>query len=122
MKRTLIMQVALLLSTAALADTPLMVEQGGTVRQSYDLLAIRCIDLTNATDIRIVGADGTVLQSGLTATTLKLNFTDDVPTAVETVSAADTTENRAQKLVIDGKLVIKTADGITVNAVGQRIK
>ncbi|MBE6332625.1 MAG: hypothetical protein E7070_10030 [Bacteroidales bacterium] len=122
MKRTLIMQAALLLSTAALADTPLTVEQGGTVRQSYDLLVIRCIDLANATDIRIVGADGTVLQSGLTATTLKLNFTDDVPTAVETVSAADTTENRAQKLVIDGKLVIKTADGITVNAVGQRIK
>jgi len=116
------MQAALLLSTAALADTPLTVEQGGTVRQSYDLLVIRCIDLANATDIRIVGADGTVLQSGLTATTLKLNFTDDVPTAVETVSAADTTENRAQKLVIDGKLVIKTADGITVNAVGQRIK
>ena len=122
MKRTLIMQAALLLSTAALADTPLTVEQGGTVRQSYDLLAIRCINLANATDIRIVGADGTVLQSGLTATTLKLNFTDDVPTAVETVFAADTTENRAQKLVIDGKLVIKTADGITVNAVGQRIK
>ena len=124
MKRTLIMQAALLLTAAAFADSPLTVEQNGVALQSYDLAEVQRIDLTNAANIRIVGTDGTALQSGLAATSLKLNFTDDVPTAVETVMANDAaaTETTARKLVVDGKLVIKTADGTVINAVGQQVK
>ena len=124
MKRTLIMQAALLLTAAAFADSPLTVEQNGVALQSYDLAEVQRIDLTNAANIRIVGTDGTALQSGLVATSLKLNFTDDVPTAVETVMANDAavTETTARKLVVDGKLVIKTADGTVINAVGQQVK
>lgn len=118
------MQAALLLTAAAFADSPLTVEQNGVALQSYDLAEVQRIDLTNAANIRIVGTDGTALQSGLTAVSLKLNFTDDVPTAVETVMANDAaaTETTARKLVVDGKLVIKTADGTVINAVGQQVK
>ena len=61
---------------------------------------------------------------GLTAASLKLNFTDDVPTAVEAVAATETaaTQAKAVKQVIDGQLVIKTADGTVINTAGQRIK
>lgn len=116
--------MAMLLFGATASAAPLTVEQDGAASASYELTDIGRIDLTDNTNVRVLGTDGTVLQQGLTAASLKLNFTDDVPTAVEAVVATRTAASQAKavKQVIDGQLVIKTADGTVINTAGQRIK
>ena len=116
--------MAMLLLGATASAAPLTVEQDGAASASYELTDIGRIDLTDNTNVRVLGTDGTVLQQGLTAASLKLNFTDDVPTAVEAVAATETAvpQAKAVKQVIDGQLVIKTADGTVINTAGQRIK
>ena len=124
MRKTLLLPMAMLLLGATASAAPLTVEQDGAASASYELTDIGRIDLTDNTNVRVLGTDGTVLQQGLTAASLKLNFTDDVPTAVEAVVATETAapQAKAVKQVIDGQLVIKTADGTVINTVGQRIK
>ena len=124
MRKTLLLPMAMLLLGATASAAPLTVEQDGAASASYELTDIGRIDLTDNTNVRVLGTDGTVLQQGLTAASLKLNFTDDVPTAVEAVAATETTapQAKAVKQVIDGQLVIKTADGTVINTAGQRIK
>ncbi len=124
MRKTLLLPMAMLLLGATASAAPLTVEQDGAASASYELTDIGCIDLTDNTNVRVLGTDGTVLQQGLTAASLKLNFTDDVPTAVEAVAATETAapQAKAVKQVIDGQLVIKTADGTVINTAGQRIK
>ena len=116
--------MAMFLLGATASAAPLTVEQDGAASASYELTDIGRIDLTDNTNVRVLGTDGTVLLQGLTAASLKLNFTDDVPTAVEAVAATETaaTQAKAVKQVIDGQLVIKTADGTVINTAGQRIK
>ena len=124
MRKTLLLPMAMLLLGATASAAPLTVEQDGAASASYELTDIGRIDLTDNTNVRVLGTDGTVLQQGLTAASLKLNFTDDVPTAVEAVAATETAvpQAKAVKQVIDGQLVIKTADGTVINTAGQRIK
>lgn len=124
MRKTLLLPMAMLLLGATASAAPLTVEQDGAASASYELTDIGRIDLTDNTNVRVLGTDGTVLQQGLTAASLKLNFTDDVPTAVEAVAATKTAapQAKAVKQVIDGQLVIKTADGTVINTAGQRIK
>ena len=124
MRKTLLLPMAMLLLGATASAAPLTVEQDGAASASYELTDIGRIDLTDNTNVRVLGTDGTVLQQGLTAVSLKLNFTDDVPTAVEAVAATETAapQAKAVKQVIDGQLVIKTADGTVINTAGQRIK
>ncbi|MBQ6760521.1 MAG: hypothetical protein IJP47_03730 [Prevotella sp.] len=124
MRKTLLLPMAMLLFGATASAAPLTVEQDGAASASYELTDIGRIDLTDNTNVRVLGTDGTVLQQGLTAASLKLNFTDDVPTAVEAVVATETAAPQAKtvKQVIDGQLVIKTADGTVINTAGQRIK
>lgn len=124
MRKTLLLPMAMLLFGATASAAPLTVEQDGAASASYELTDIGRIDLTDNTNVRVLGTDGTVLQQGLTAASLKLNFTDDVPTAVEAVVATETAapQAKAVKQVIDGQLVIKTADGTVINTAGQRIK
>ena len=124
MRKTLLLPMAMLLLGATASAAPLTVEQDGAASASYELTDIGRIDLTDNTNVRVLGTDGTVLQQGLTAASLKLNFTDDVPTAVEAVVATETAapQAKAVKQVIDGQLVIKTADGTVINTAGQRIK
>ena len=104
MRKTLLLPMAMLLLGATASAAPLTVEQDGAASASYELTDIGRIDLTDNTNVRVLGTDGMVLQQGLTAASLKLNFTDDVPTAVEAVAAT------------------KTADGTVINTAGQRIK
>lgn len=124
MRKTLLLPMAMLLLGATASAAPLTVEQDGAASASYELTDIGRIDLTDNTNVRVLGTDGTVLQQGLTVASLKLNFTDDVPTAVEAVAATETAapQAKAVKQVIDGQLVIKTADGTVINTAGQRIK
>jgi len=104
----------------------LTVVRPGVPSQSFDLSTVRHIDLTDASDIRVLGTDGMLLLSGLTTSSLRLSFVEeDVPTDVDTVEAADKAdESKAvtvRKRIVNGQLVIETADGV-FNVAGQRIK
>ena len=98
----------------------------GVPSQSFDLSTVRRIDLTDASDIRVLGTDGALLLSGLTTSSLRLSFVEeDVPTDVDTVEAADKADDSkavtVRKRIVNGQLVIETADGV-FNVAGQRIK
>ena len=98
----------------------------GVPSQFFDLSTVGRIDLTDASDIRVLGTDGALLLSGLTTSSLRLSFVEeDVPTDVDTVEAADKADDSkavtVRKRIVNGQLVIETADGV-FNVAGQRIK
>lgn len=98
----------------------------GVPSQFFDLSTVGRIDLTDASDIRVLGTDGALLLSGLTTSSLRLSFVEeDVPTDVDTVEAADKADDSkavtVRKRIVNGQLVIETADGV-FSVAGQRIK
>lgn len=127
MKKSLPTLLAMMLvTTAASAQTAkLTVEQNGAVMLSRDIGEVQRVDLTGANTVSIIAKDGTVLASSLSKAGLKLNFTNDVPTAVKAVETTATTGQTpltVRKRIIDGHLVIESADGKTYNAIGTRLK
>ena len=98
----------------------------GVPSQFFDLSTVGRIDLTDASDIGVLGTDGALLLSGLTTSSLRLSFVEeDVPTDVDTVEVADKADDSkavtVRKRIVNGQLVIETADGV-FNVAGQRIK
>ena len=120
MNKTLIS--VLLMAAATASAAPLTLEKNGNSMQSYDLEDIGRIDLTDNTNVKVVGTHGTVLISGLSTASLKLNFTDDVPTAVDKASVAEKEITTVRKRIVNGCIVIEAADGTVINVAGQRIK
>ena len=125
-KQLFTLSALLMMATAATAQTAkLTVEQNGAVTLSRDIGEVQRVDLTGANTVSIIAKDGTVLASNLSKTGLKLNFTNDVPTAVKAVETTATTGQTpltVRKRIIDGHLVIESADGKTYNANGTRLK
>lgn len=123
MKKFLPLLLLFVCSTASKAQGKLTLELSDGTFGKYNISELRCIDFTDATKLRIYTLDGTMLTSSKTSL-LKMNFTDDVATTIEPVSAIkrETSESGARKFVVDGKLMILTSDGAVVNTIGQRMK
>lgn len=123
MKKFLPLLLLFVCSTVSKAQGKLTLELSDGTFGKYNISELRCIDLTDATKLRIYTLDGTMLTSSKTSL-LKMNFTDDVATTIEPVSAIkrEASESGARKFVVDGKLMILTSDGTVVNTMGQRMK
>ena len=112
----------MLMAAATMTAAPLTLEKNSNAMQSYDLKDIGRIDLTDNTNVKVVGTHGTVLLSGLSTASLKLNFTDDVPTAVDNATVAEKETKTVRKRIVNGRIVIEAADGTVVNVAGQQVK
>lgn len=125
MKKSLpLMLTLLLLTVATQAQTAkLSVEQNGSVTLTSDIGDVQRIDLTGTKAISVIAKDGTELATSLSKAGLKLNFTDDVPTAVKAVEAATVNEKKTvRKRLVNGQLIIETPDGKSYNTAGGRLK
>lgn len=124
MKTLLLLTMLMLLTTTSVMAqaAKLTVEQDGAVTLSRDIDEVQRLDLTGAKAISIVATDGTELVSNLSKAGLKLNFTDDITSAVETVPTSEQKPSTTRKRIINGQLIIETADGKIYDIAGRRVK
>lgn len=123
MKRQILFLMFILCALGVKAQNKLTMEQDGGRTTTYNLSEIGHIDLTSPTTIKIIGKDGSILVSDLIYTVKRINFTDNIQTAVKPVNATlEPTIKSVRKRVVNRRLLIEASDGKVFNITGQQIK
>lgn len=123
MKRQILFLMFILCALGVKAQNKLTMEQDGGRTTTYNLSEIGRIDLTSPTTIKIIGKDGSILVSDLIYTVKRINFTDNIQTAVKSVNATlEPTIKSVRKRVVNRRLLIEASDGKMFNITGQQIK
>lgn len=123
MKRRILFLMFILCFVCVNAQNKLTVEQDGGRTTTYNLSEIGRIDLTSPSTIKIIGKDGSILVSDYIYTVKRINFTDNIQTAVKSVNATlEPTIKSVRKRVVNRRLLIEASDGRVYNITGQQIK
>ena len=123
MKRRILFLMFILCVVCVNAQNKLTVEQDGGRTTTYNLSEIGRIDFTSPSTIKIIGKDGSILVSDYIYTVKRINFTDNIQTAVKSVNATlEPTIKSVRKRVVNRRLLIEASDGRVYNITGQQIK
>ncbi len=123
MKRKLFFIFSLLGSAGMYAQDKLTLELNDGTAFTYNLSEVGRIDFTTSLIFKLIDKDGSLLTSDHMGSVKKLDFTENAQTAVESVKDnMESSMKKTRKYVVDGQIVIETADGKVYNMTGQQIE
>ncbi len=123
MKRIMLFLFLLFCTAGIYAQDKLILELNDGGRFTYNLSEVERIDFTSSSVFKLIGKDESLMTSENMSSIKKLDFTENTQTAVESVKDnMEPSMKRIRKYVVDGQIVIETAEGKVYNMTGQQIK
>lgn len=123
MKRIMLFIFLLFCTVGIYAQDKLTLELNDGGRFTYNLSEVGRIDFTSSSVFKLIAKDESLMTSENMSSIKKLDFTENTQTAVESVKDnMEPSTTRIRKYVVDGQIVIETAEGKVYNMTGQQIK
>lgn len=123
MKRIMLFIFLLFCTVGIYAQDKLTLELNDGGRFTYNLSEVGRIDFTSSSVFKLIAKDESLMTSENMSSIKKLDFTENTQTAVESVKDnMEPSTTRIRKYVVDGQIVIETAEGKVYNITGQQIK
>lgn len=123
MKRIMLFIFLLFCTVGIYAQDKLTLELNDGGRFTYNLSEVGRIDFTSSSVFKLIAKDESLMTSENMSSIKKLDFTENTQTAVESVKDnMEPSMKRIRKYVVDGQIVIETAEGKVYNMTGQQIK
>lgn len=123
MKRIMLFIFLLFCTVGIYAQDKLTLELNDGGRFTYNLSDVGRIDFTSSSVFKLIAKDESLMTSENMSSIKKLDFTENTQTAVESVKDnMEPSTTRIRKYVVDGQIVIETAEGKVYNMTGQQIK
>lgn len=123
MKRIMLFIFLLFCTVSIYAQDKLILElkDGGIF--TYNLSEVGRIDFTSSSVFKLIGKDESLMTSKKMSSIKKLDFTENAQTSVESVKDnMEPSMKRIRKYIVNGQIVIETAEGKVYNITGQQIK
>ena len=123
MKRIMLFIFLLFCTVSIYAQDKLILELNDGGSFTYNLSEVGRIDFTSSSVFKLIAKDESLMTSENMSSIKKLDFTENTQTAVESVKDnMEPSMKRIRKYVVDGQIVIETAEGKVYNMTGQQIK
>ena len=123
MKRIMLFIFLLFCTVIIYAQDKLILELNDGGKFTYNLSEVGRIDFTSSSVFKLIDKDESLMTSEIMSSVKKLDFTENTQTAVESVKDnMEPSMKRIRKYVVDGQIVIETAEGKVYNMTGQQIK
>ena len=123
MKRIMLFIFLLFCTVSIYAQDKLILELKDGGRFTYNLSEVGRIDFTSSSVFKLIGKDESLMTSKKMSSIKKLDFTENAQTSVESVKDnMEPSMKRIRKYIVNGQIVIETAEGKVYNITGQQIK